>query len=87
MQQKYFTRKQGSVLLQEHGYVGCSLSTLNKLFASSSDQGAKVAKWSGSRPLYLADDLLVWAEARLSAQPKPLQHKTGPLDSRPSSAA
>jgi hypothetical protein len=61
---KYLTRKELCKFLQAHGFP-ISMSFLNKISAPSLAEGPPVAAQWGSRPLYLPDQAIAWAQSRL----------------------
>jgi hypothetical protein len=62
------TRKQALAFLLEHGFP-ITEAYFNKLCLPSRNAGPPVAKlWGGGRPLYHADKVLAWAEARCRPQ-------------------
>ena len=63
---KFLTRQEAADFLTEHG-VKTARSTLAKLFCAG---GGPACHHIGSRPVYSPDDLLQWAQSRMSAPRK-----------------
>ena len=63
MQTKKHTRKEAAAFLRERGYP----ATPNTLMKLASTGGGPVYRLFGNRALYEGDDLLAWAESKLSA--------------------
>jgi hypothetical protein len=63
------TRKQVGQLLRDHGYpIGDG--TLDRICSPAQNNGPPVDAWWNGRPLYDADAVLAWAEARITDAPK-----------------
>jgi hypothetical protein len=63
------TRKQVGEFLRDHGFP-IGNGTLNRICSPKQGKGPPVAGWWNGRPLYDADAVLAWAEARIIDQPR-----------------
>jgi hypothetical protein len=63
------TRRQMGQLLRDHGFpIGDG--TLDRICSPAQGKGPPVAGWWNGRPLYDRDEVLAWAEARITDQPR-----------------
>jgi hypothetical protein len=79
---KYLTRQEAADFLTEYG-AKTARSTLAKLFCVG---GGPACRHIGSRPVYSPDDLLQWAQSRMSAPRKSSSEPRRPLGADTSSA-
>ena|SRR5262252_1645744 len=67
----------GPFIRQQTG-IPVSTSTVQKACSPAIGDGPKPAAWFGRRPLYARADVLAWAQARLSAEPRRSAHNLPP---------
>jgi hypothetical protein len=63
------TRRQMGQFLRDNGFpIGDG--TLDRICSPAQSKGPPVSKYWNARPLYDADEVLAWAEARLTDEPR-----------------
>src|SRR5436309_385702 len=80
------TRKQLGEFLRSRGFPIAN-STLNRICGPKQSKGPPIAGWWNGRPLYDADVVLSWAEAKIIDRPKSFTHDNSHRPSRRSAAA
>lgn len=80
------TRKQVGQLLRDHGYP-IGNGTLNRICSPMQAKGPPIAGWWNARPLYDADAVLAWAEARIGDRPQSFTRDGSQRPSRRSAQA
>ena len=80
------TRRQVGQLLRDNGFpIGDG--TLDRICSPAQGKGPPVSKYWNARPLYDADEVLAWAEARLTDQPRSFTRDGSRKPRRPAAEA